>query len=243
MSRASRLPVIAFLLTFAAFGQQWETDKSKSAGATTRFIDNVFQYLNMADRTNRSPAFEPLTQKERNRLFTKSLINPIWFAKAGISAAQNQWKDEPEPWEQGAAGYGKRFGDSMGQYASRKVVTFGIESALHEDNRYFQSGKKGFWRRSGYALSSGILARHDNGKLYPSVSGLVGYASGAYLSRFWQPEGYRSVGDAAVSFGVSMAWNMGFGVVKEFLPDMVRPITRRLQQRSEVPAVKSHQKD
>ncbi len=70
------------------------------------------------------------------------------------------------------------------------MATFGLESALHEDNRYFQSGKKRFWRRAGYALSSGILAGHDNGKLYPSVSGLVGYASGAYLSRFWQPEGY-----------------------------------------------------
>jgi hypothetical protein len=54
-------------------------------------------------------------------------------------------------------------------------------------------------------------------------------ASGAYLSRFWQPAGNRSVGDAAVSFGVSMAWNFGFGVVKEFLPDMLRPLAKHGQ--------------
>ena len=107
---------------------------------------------------------------------------------------------------------------------------FGMESALHEDNRYFPSRKKGFWRRTGYGLSSGILARHDNGKRYPSVSLLGGFAGGAYLSRFWQPEGYRSVGDAAVSFGVSVGWNIAFGVVKEFLPDMMRPITARLNK-------------
>jgi hypothetical protein len=54
-------------------------------------------------------------------------------------------------------------------------------------------------------------------------------ASGAYLSRFWQPAGNRSVGDAAVSFGTSMAWNIAVGVVKEFLPDMLRPLTKRAQ--------------
>jgi hypothetical protein len=54
----------------------------------------------------------------------------------------------------------------------------------------------------------------------------VGYASGSYLSRFWQPAGSRTVGDAAVSFGVAMGWNIGLGVLKEFLPDMLRPITR-----------------
>lgn len=53
--------------------------------------------------------------------------------------------------------------------------------------------------------------------------------SGAYLSRFGQPADSRSAGDAAVSFGASMAWNMATGVVKEFLPDTLRPFTRRAQ--------------
>jgi hypothetical protein len=35
------------------------------------------------------------------------------------------------------------------------------------------------------------------------------------------------VGDAAVSFGISMGWNIGFGVFKEFLPDMLRPIVQK----------------
>ena len=36
-----------------------------------------------------------------------------------------------------------------------------------------------------------------------------------------------SVGDAAVSFGVAMGWNIGFGVLKEFLSDMLRPLTKK----------------
>lgn len=191
-----------------------------------RVLGNVFSYLNMAG-TKKTTEFRALTQKERNRLYGQSLINPVWYLKGAISAGQNQWSDKPTEWEQGASGYGKRYADIMGQYAIQKTVMFGLESLLHEDNRYFGSQKKGFWPRTGYALTGGILARHDNGKRYPSVSLLTGYASGAFLSRTWQPPGSNTLGDGAVSFGISMGWNIGFGVVKEFLPDMLRPFTKK----------------
>jgi len=171
--------------------------------------------------------FRPLTHRERNQLYGKSLVNPIWYVKGAISAGENQWLDKPDEWEQGASGYGKRYADIMGQYAIQKTATFGLESLLHEDNRYFGSGKKGFWPRMGYALSSGVLARHDNGKRYPSISLLGGYASAAFLSRLWQPPSTKTAGDGAVSFGTSMGWNIGFGVVKEYLPDMLRPILNK----------------
>lgn len=191
----------------------------------TKVMNQVFDYLSVANQGNLTE-FRPLTQKERSSMFAESLINPILYLKAAASAGVNQWTDTPEEWEQGASGYGKRYGDILGQYAIRETVMFGFESLLHEDNRYFNSGKQGFWPRTGYALSSGLLARHDNGKRYPSVSLLIGFASGAYLSRFWQPQSADSVGDAAVSFGISMGWNVGMGVVKEYLPDMLRSLKK-----------------
>ena len=196
------------------------------AGRSSGFMSYVTGYLNMANQ-GESREFHPLTQKERNQIFTKSLINPIWYLKIAGSAGKNQMSDQPGEWEQGASGYGKRFADIMGQYAIRKTVMFGFEGLLHEDNRYFPSGKRGFLPRAGYALSSGFLARHDNGKRFPSASLLTGFASGAYLSRLWQPESTRSAGDAATSFGISMGWNIGFGMLKEFLPDMLWPLTKK----------------
>jgi hypothetical protein len=221
----------AVLLVPGAFTQTTTSLPPKAAaGSPERVIDSVFAYLNMASTVGKTATFKPLTQAERNRLFGISLVNPVWYAKGAISAAQNQFTDTPSAWEQGASGYGKRYADIMGQYAIRKTVTFGMESLMHEDNRYFPSGKPGFWPRTGYALSCGLLARGDDGRRHLSASLLVGMASGAYLSRFWQPAGNRSAGDAAVSFGASMAWNMAVGVVKEFLPDMLRPLTRRAQR-------------
>jgi hypothetical protein len=106
-------------------------------------------------------------------------------------------------------------------------VTFGLGSLLHEDNRYFNSGKRGFWSRVGYSVASGVLARHDDGTRHLSISQLGGVAAGAFLSRTWQPPSQHSVGNGAVSFGISMASNVGFGVVKEFLPDIAGPILNR----------------
>src|SRR5262249_24507039 len=191
-----------------------------------RTIDHLFNYLNMAGAEKDSD-FQPLTQKQRTQIYLKTMINPLGYLKAGFSAGIDQWNEKPAEWEQGASGYGKRFANILGQYSIQRTVTFGLASVLHEDNRYFNSGKHGFWSRTGYSLASGILARHDDGTRHLSISQLGGVAAGGFLSRTWQPPSHDSPGDGAVSFGISMASNVGFGVIKEFLPDIGRKIMRK----------------
>jgi hypothetical protein len=189
-------------------------------------MDYLLNYLNMAG-TKKGSDFRPLTQQERTQLYLKTMENPLGYIKAGFSAGIDQWKDKPAEWEQGASGYSKRFANIVGQYSIQRTVTFGLASTLHEDNRYFNSGKKGLWPRAGYAVTSGILARHDDGSRHLSISQMGGVAAGAFLSRAWQPSSQHSAGDGAVSFGISMASNMGFSVVKEFLPDLGRVIIKK----------------
>ena len=201
------------------------------SGIVTDITNKVFSYLNMAG-TKVATDFRPLNQRERNIIYGKSLINPIWYFKGAMSGAWDLKNDKPEEWEQGASGYGKRVANIMGQYAIQRSVAFGLESLLHEDNRYFGSGRKGFWRRTGYAMSSSILARHDNGRRYPSVSQVAGFASGAFISRAWQPPSTQTAGDAAVSFGISMGFNVLTCELKEFLPDILRPLTKGRKNQS-----------
>ena len=216
--------MFALFLLPAVFAQA-SKDPAPSAEESGNFaLDAVFGYLNMAG-TNKVSDFKPLTQHKRNQLYKKALVNPVWYFRGAVSAAQNQWLDKPHEWEQGGKGYGKRYADIMGQYAIQKTTTFGLESLLHEDNRYFGSQRTGFWPRTRYALSSGILARRDNGTRRFSLSLVGGYASAAFLSRLWQPPSANTLGDGAASFGISMGWNIGFSVVKEFLPDLLRPLT------------------
>jgi hypothetical protein len=185
--RISRIVVLAlFWAPLVAAQTQTDNESGKKSGAVATGIDYLFNYLNMAG-TKSTRQFQPLTQKERNRLYFKTMVNPLGFVKAGFSAGIDQWEDKPQEWEQGASGYGKRFANILGQYSIQRTVTFGLASGLHEDNRYFNSGKTGIWRRSAYALFSSVLARHDDGSRSVSVSQLSGVAAGAFLSRFWQP--------------------------------------------------------
>jgi hypothetical protein len=191
----------------------------------SKLTNALFDYLSMAG-TDTAADFKPLTQHEQTSLYLKSLINPVLYLKGALSGAIDLKNDKPQGWEQGASGYGKRVGNILAQYGIQRTVTFSLSSLLHEDNRYFGSAKKGFWRRTGYAISDSFLARHDNGKRYPSVSQIGGFAAAAFVSRSWQPPGARSMGDGAVSFGYSMGYNVLASVVKEFLPDVVRPIVK-----------------
>ena len=202
----------------------------QESGSVGKSVGFLFNYLNMAG-TMKASQFRPLAQKERTHIYLKTMVNPLGFIKAGFSAGIDQWKDKPPEWEQGASGYGKRFANIVGQYSIQRTVTFGLSSAFHEDNRYFNSGKKGLWSRTEYAIVSGVLARNDDGIRHVSISQLGGVAAGAFLSRSWQPPSQHSAGDAAVSFGITMASNMGFSVVKEFLPDLARVITKKKRNR------------
>ena len=217
--------LLTFVPLIAAQTEDAEINEPKR-GTVNRAVDELFNYLNMAGAENASN-FRPLTQGQRTQIYLQTMVNPLGYLKAGFSAGIDQWKDKPEEWEQGASGYGKRFANILGQYSIQRTVTFGLGSVLHEDNRYFNSGKRGFWPRTGYSLASGILARHDDGTRHLSISQLGGVAAGAFLSRSWQPPSRRSLGDGAVSFGISMGSNIGFGVVKELLPDIGRAISKR----------------
>jgi hypothetical protein len=226
------ISTVAILLTVTSLTVA-QADNQDTAGENahvwSRAGKYVFNYLNMAG-TQTASEFTPLSQHERTTLYLKTMINPLGYAKAAFSAGIDQWNDKPHEWEQGMSGYGKRFANIVGQYSIQRTVTFGASSLLHEDNRYFNSGKTGFWSRATYSLTSSVLARHDDGSRHISVSQLGGVAAGAFLSRLWQPPSQHSVGDGATSFGITLACNAGFGVVKEFIPDVVRAVTKGRNQ-------------
>lgn len=188
--------------------------------------ESLFNLLNMAG-TKTAAEFTPMNQRARNQLFVQTMVNPFSFARVAFSAGIDQWNDKPSEWEQGASGYGRRYANILGQYSIQRTVAFAMSSALDEDNRYFNSGKKGFWPRTWYAIESGFLARHRDGHRSFSISQVGGVAAGAFLARLWLPPSQESAADGAVSFAISTAANVGAGVVKEFVPDIIRKFTRK----------------
>ncbi len=200
---------------------------SAVAPSENKTKSSLFYYLVMSGKTQ--DQFRPLTQSERAESYAKGLFSPFLFVTAAGSAGITQWQDVPHSWGQGAEGFGRRFGNYFAKQTVTRTLRWGGEAALHEDNRYFQSGKHGVWTRTKYALVSSVVARHDNGKQYFSFSRLGSGAGAAFISRTWQPSSDNSAADGARSFGISMGTNAGMNVFREFLPDILRVL--RLEQR------------
>jgi hypothetical protein len=164
--------------------------------------------------------FAPMTASERFRRYLRGLVDPESVLRAGVSAGLKQAGNKPPEWGGGLEGYGYRYGDVFAQHVVRRTLQAGVAAVLHEDNRYFVSHQSGFFRRTGYALKSTVLARHDNGEQYFSVSRFSGAAGSAFLSRIWQPPSLNTPGDAAVNFGTAIGVDAGFNVLREFWPDL-----------------------
>jgi hypothetical protein len=170
--------------------------------------------------------FVPMTRTERAAEYAKSLAWPQAFLYSAAGAAVGQAADRPHEWGQGARGFGLRMGSGYGG----RVIGMTFESAfalgLHEDNRYFVSGRPRIAGRLVYALSSTFLARHDNGSRVFSLSGFGGNAMGSFVPRTWQPRSTTSLADGAMAFGLTYAARAGINVVREFAPPLIARVFR-----------------
>jgi hypothetical protein len=190
----------------------------------------LFDSLFMAGRTQ--DQFEPLTPKERLKVYAKDLFSPFHLMMAGASAGITQAQNVPTQWGQGARGYGRRYANYYAYALTSSALQMAGEDLLHEDNLYYGYGEHGIWKRVRYAVKSSVLARSADGTRHLSISQIGSTAGAAFISRLWQPPNNDSAGDGAVSFAISLATNAGVNVALEFLPDITRRIFHRGEQQS-----------
>ncbi|HET9321758.1 MAG TPA: hypothetical protein VFO27_18345 [Bryobacteraceae bacterium] len=169
----------------------------------------------------RQQPFIPMTQAQRLRYYFNSTFSLSTVAVAAAGAGTLQLWNIPKEWGQGAEGYGRRMGDLYGQHIIVQTLMYGSSSLLHEDNRYFRSGKPGLWPRLKYAAMSALITRRDDGSTRFAYTRIGSFAAGAFISRAWQPRSITSAGDGAVNFGSFVAVQVGFNVAREFFPRFI----------------------
>ena len=167
-----------------------------------------------------------MTRTERAAYYEQSLFGPTALVWTAARAGVDQWANRPTEWRQGASGYGWRAGSAYAEWIIGQSFQHGYALGLHEDNRYFALGGGGFAKRVGYALSSAVLARHDDGSRSLSLSAIGGAASGAFIARTWQPRSNTRLADAPVQFGFTIGVNAALNLMREFSP---RVLGRALQ--------------
>jgi hypothetical protein len=130
----------------------------------------------------------PLSPKQKLHLGLKVLLDPATFAAVGIAAGIQQKRNSYYQYGQGSEGFAKRFGAEYATAADSVLITSVVaNSVLHQDPRYFYSGKGTTAQRVWYALKSAFRAKGDNGKWQPPYSGLIGSIAAAEISQTYHP--------------------------------------------------------
>ena len=150
---------------------------------------------------------------------------PWYGLLAGVSQAENS---EPG-YGQGAAGYGKRFAASFADGTIESYLTGAVlPTLLHQDPRFFQLGKGGFWHRTGYAISRIFVTRADSGGGQFNYSEILGSALSAGISTYsYHPRGDRTLPNTASVWGTQVGYDTLTLAVKEFWPDIRRKLQKK----------------
>jgi hypothetical protein len=175
------------------------------------------QTANQTTKQKADQAYVFPTRRERFNRYVKSTIGPFSLLNTAVSAGIKQWKDNPEEWEQGASGYGKRYASSFGRNAIQQTVIYGLDSSLGLDTGFKKSTRKGFWPRMKDALAENITSRTRTGKRVISVPRISGiYASRIIRAETWYPPRY-DYKDGLRSGTRSLVTGFGMNLVREFV--------------------------
>jgi hypothetical protein len=203
-------------------------EKAETAAPATS-NDRLFFALPNFLSVESADRIPPLTTKQKFAVVTRSSFDYIqvpWYGfLAGVSQAENS---EPG-YGQGAAGYGKRFGAAFADGTIENYWTSAIlPSVFHQDPRFYQLGKGGFWHRTFYAMSRIVVTRSDSGSSEFNVSEVFGSAIAAGISTYsYHPHADKTLTNTASVWGSQIAYDTATIVLKEFWPDIRRKITHK----------------
>jgi len=170
---------------------------------------------------------EPPGVTGKLRFHAESTFGPLAIVGIAATAGAHQLFDEPREWGQGGAAYGKRFASTAGARGINGVLAFGLDSALHQDPRYYRSLQTGFWRRAGHALRGTILTRTDAGGETLSTWRIGSAYGSAYLSNMWYPDRLNTARLGFIQGSVGLGFGLAGNLASEFWPDIERKVLRR----------------
>ena len=190
--------------------------------------DRLFYVLPNFLTVENSKKIPPLTTGQKFKLVALGTFDPIEFPYVGILALIDQAENTDPSFRQGFVGYAKRYGAA---YADTTIENFMVgaifPSVLHQDPRYYQLGKGGFWHRAGYAALRVFITRTDSGKKQFNYSELAGSALAAAISNTYHPPQDRTALDSANIWWEQILGDVAGYELKEFWPDIRRKLHKK----------------
>lgn len=174
-----------------------------------------------------SQDLDPAGWESKLSLHAVRAYGPWALARSAASAGFLQAIDSPTEWGQGGVGYGKRLGSTLANSGIRNALGFGLDSALHQDPRYYRSVDTGFWRRMKHAVRGTMLTRTDAGGETLATWRLGSAYGAAFLSNQWYPDRLNTVNRGLVRGSTQIGFDLLGNLGSEFWPDVKKKILRR----------------
>jgi len=169
----------------------------------------------------------PLTTGQKFKVVTRESFDYSVYPYIAFVAAISQADKSERGYGQGWGAYGERAASAFGDATIENYMTGAIfPSLLHEDARYYQMGKGGFWHRAGYSASRIVITRTDAGAKQFNYSEFIGAAVAGGISNIYHPETDRTVSNTMSVWGSQVAWDAFTFELKEFWPDIRRSVRR-----------------
>ena len=183
-----------------------------------------------------------LDAQQKFDMFVETSVDPVTFLGAAASAGFSQWQNDDSKWGQGFGGYGKRYGAALIDAESSNFFgQFFYPVIFRQDPRYYRKGNGTTRGRFGNALAHTFITRGDSGKQMPNYSLWATTASTVALANIYHPGNDQGFPPAATRVGISIAGGMGYDLLREFWPEIVRKLRLPFRERPVLPAVTAAQ--
>jgi hypothetical protein len=188
-----------------------------------RILGIVPNYRTFPSLTN----YEPISAKEKFVIATQDSFDRGTVILAAAFAGEGQLTNANRAFGQGAAGYGRYFGASYGDFVIGNYMTEAIyPTILHQDPRYFRRGTGSTWSRLLYAIGQTFWTHSDSGRMQFNYSEVLGNSTAVAISSAYYRDN-RDAGDAVTKLGTQIGVDMGANILKEFSSDLNRKFFRK----------------
>lgn len=130
----------------------------------------------------------PLSVRQKFKLTTRALIDPVFLGTTAITAGIQQANNDIPEYGGGAGGYWTRYAAAYGDAViGRYVGSAVLASVFHQDPRYFVMTNGRWERRAFHAIASTVIQRGDNYHWEPGYSHLLGSALSGLITSTYHP--------------------------------------------------------
>jgi len=170
-----------------------------------------------------------MSTKQKYALALSRIVSPQLPLKAAfVSGWEVGTGTGPDFPTNGWGPFAERFGFNAASISTTIFFNTAFVPALvHQDPRYFPSGKRRVKERIVWAVRSEFVGVGDDGHAMPNYANLVGFALSSTVVNAYAPRSSLEFGDIVEGYSIKIGVSAGLNVAREFgVFDRVKAIVR-----------------